>query len=366
MNLPRFTATAVGSFPHTDPDAALDIIFRALPAAPLWPQLPRAALTEQMEIQYAEGIPGAVLDEARQRLTFDTAGDPSEALAAFYEVYLAAAEAGPGEADLAPLAIGPSFARGLHRFAARLAADGVRRPLVKVQTTGPLSFALTVVDQDKRAIYYDETFRDVIVKALALKCRWQIRTFAPWAERVLCFIDEPILAAFGSSTYISVTRGDVTSLIGEMVDAIHAEGGLAGVHCCGNTDWSLLVEAGADVINFDAFGYGESIALYPEALRTFLDRGGLLAWGIVPTSERVREQTATSLADRFDKLVRTIAGLAGLDRARLAETALLTPSCGTGSLSLEDAGRVFDLLAELPAVLTDRYGAGDIRIQERA
>ena len=144
MNLPRFTATAVGSFPHTDPDAALDIIFRALPASPLWPQLPRAALTEQMEIQYAEGIPGAVLDEARQRMTFDTAGDSSEALAAFYEVYLAAAEAGL-ERLFAP---SPSARPSPEGFTARCTVhcDGVRRPLVKVQMRTAV-LALTVVDR---------------------------------------------------------------------------------------------------------------------------------------------------------------------------------------------------------------------------
>ncbi len=56
MNIP-FLATAIGSFPHDDAEKALDLIFTAIPDAPVWPQLPRIGLREQMEIQYCEGIP---------------------------------------------------------------------------------------------------------------------------------------------------------------------------------------------------------------------------------------------------------------------------------------------------------------------
>ncbi len=86
-----------------------------------------------------------------------------------------------------------------------------------------------------------------------MKCRWQIQKFKPYADKIICFIDEPILSAFGSSTYVSVKREDVVALIGEVVEAVHAEGAMAGVHCCGNTDWSILIDAGVDIINFDAF-----------------------------------------------------------------------------------------------------------------
>jgi len=130
---------------------------------------------------------------------------------------------------------------------AALEQSGGTRPYVKVQTTGPISFGLTIVDENKRAIYYNDEFNDVIVKALAMKCRWQIRKFRKFAQAVICFIDEPILSAFGSSTYVSVTRDDVVAKLGEVVEAVHAEGALAGVHCCGNTEWSILIDAGVDI-----------------------------------------------------------------------------------------------------------------------
>jgi len=352
---PRFLATAIGSLPHESPEAAVDIVLSSLPEAPIWPQLPRRALGEQMEIQYSQGMPRAVVDQLKSKLTFDTTGDYSEDLAAFYETYIQAMDPETGDGDCAAMAIDAEHAAGMHELLARLTAGNLKFPLLKVQTTGPVSFALTTTDQDKRAIYYNDEFLDMIVKALAMKCRWQIRTFAPYAERVICFVDEPILSAFGSSTYVSVTRDDVVARIGEVVEAVHAEGALAGVHCCGNTEWSILIDAGADIVNFDAFCYGETVLMYAEAIGPFLARGGCLAFGLVPTSAAVREQTAAGLAGLYEDLAGALAAK-GLDKGRLAEQTIVTPACGTGSLETGDAERVFSLNLEVSRLLRAKYG----------
>jgi hypothetical protein len=352
---PACLATAVGSMPHQDPEKALDVIFETIPDAPIWPQLSQLRLREQMEIQYSEGLPRIVIDEEKSRMYFDTSGDTSEDLAGFYEVYLAAEESG----DCSAAAISEGFSAGLPALERRLEALGRKLPFVKCQTTGPLSFALTIVDENKRAIYYNEEFVDVVVKALAMKCRWQVQRLKPYAEQVICFVDEPILSAFGSSTYVSVQRDDVVARLGEVIEAIHADGGLAGVHCCGNTEWSILVDAGADIINFDAYEYGETLALYPTQIRThLLDRNNALAWGIVPTSVAVREEQVESLVSRFETLADGLADKAGVDRKAILEQAIITPSCGTGSMEVADAERVFELLRETSQALKEKHGLG--------
>ncbi len=346
-----YLATAIGSFPFESADEALQVIFSAIPDAPVWPQLPLRSPLEGMEIQYSEGMPRAVVDEEKARLHFDTTGDYSEDFAGFYEIYMAAMDPDNGTGDCSAMAVSDRFSRGIYALEDRLKKGGDRLPYVKVQVTGPCSFALTAVDQDKRAIYYNEEFRDVIVKALAMKCRWQVKKFAPYCTQVICFIDEPILSAFGSSTYISVKREDIIAMIAETVEAVHADGALAGVHCCGNTDWSILIDAGVDIVNFDAFGYGETIALYPESVKSFLSRGGALAWGIVPTSPEIRTQTAESLAARFNELVAHLSEKCGAPKEMILAQSLLTPSCGTGSMDREDAKTVFARLKETSDLL---------------
>jgi hypothetical protein len=348
-------ATAIGSFPHTEPGRALDIVFDSLSDAPVWPQLPKLSLNEQMEIQFSEGMPRSIIDRDKGRLYFDTSGDYSEEFAAFYESYMAAFDADNVKRDCLSMAISADFSKGLHGFEERLKAQGGRYPFIKVQTTGPCSFALTVVDENKRAVFYNDEFRDVIVKALAMKCCWQIQKFRPYADRVICFIDEPILSAFGSSTYISVKREEVVALIAEVTEAIHAENAVAGVHCCGNTDWTMLIDAGVDLINLDAFSYGETIALYPEALRTFIAQGGLIAWGIVPTSPAIREQTVDSLMERFTRVVDNLSTKAGIEKRQILDQSLITPSCGTGSLAVSDAEMVFSMLKDLSHHVRDQF-----------
>lgn len=353
MNVkPKCVATAIGSLPHPDPAKAVDVVLSAIPDAPIWPQLPRLGLHEQMEIQYSEGMPRVVVDEEKGRMFFDTSGDYSEELAAFYEAYMAGEETG----DVSPLAITPEFSKGIPALEARLKQNG-HRPFVKCQTTGPISFALTIVDENKRAIFYNEEFVDAVVKALAMKCRWQIQKFKPYADNVICFIDEPILSAFGSSTYVSVQRDDVVAKLNEVIEAIHAEGALAGIHCCGNTEWSILVDAGVDVLNFDAHEFGETVALYPEHMRTqLLERGNALAWGVVPTNKRIREESVESLVAHLEKVMDNLAEKADIPKQVILEQALITPSCGTGSMDVEDAERVFQLLGETSQAMRQKYG----------
>ena len=352
----KCTATAIGSLPYAEAAKAVDTVLASIPDAPIWPQLPRLGLNEQMEVQYSEGIPCVVVDQDKKRMYFQTDGDHSEALATFYEQYMAAMDPDSGNGDCSALAISPAYSQGFHAMESRLKSlnGASKRPFVKVQTTGPCSFALTIVDENKRAIYYNDEFRDVVVKAMAMKCRWQIQKFRPYAERVICFIDEPILSAFGSSTYVSVKREDVVTRVNEVVEAVHADGALAGVHCCGNTEWSILIDAGVDIVNFDAFGFGETIAMYASSVKAHLNNGGLLAWGVVPTSTAIREQTVETLAAKLEHGMQHLASK-GIDLQQIAAQALLTPSCGTGSLDPADAMKVFELLSALSKTMKAKY-----------
>jgi hypothetical protein len=350
---PKCLATAIGSMPQLDPEEALDLVFRTIPDAPIWPQLSRRDLREQMEIQYSEGMPRIVLDSEKERIYFNTSGDYYDDLASFYAAYMAAEENG----DYSAGAISSDYAIGLGALEKRLQMGGAKLPIVKCHTTGPISFALTIVDEAKRAIYYNDEFLDVVVKALAMKCRWQIQRFMPYAENVVCFIDEPILSAFGSSTYVSVQRNDVVERLREVVEAIHAEKGLAGIHCCGNTEWSILVDAGADIISFDAYQYGEAVALYPDHLKKHLvERDHALAWGIVPTCAAGCEETAATLAERFEGLTTHLSQRTGIDLQIIRERAFITPSCGTGSMDEPSAEKVFELLSGTSETLRKKCG----------
>ncbi len=355
MFKPKFLATAIGSMPFTDPEHAIDVSLNNLPDAPIWPQLPKLGMNEQMEIQYSEGLPCIKIDRVKNRMYFDTSGDYSEKFAEFYEAYMNAMDQESGNGDCSVMSISSDFSKGIYALENRLKTKNLKLPFIKVQTTGPCSFSLTIVDENKRAMYYNEEFRDIIIKALAMKCRWQIQKFKPYADKIICFIDEPILSGFGSSTYVSVKREDTVNILNEMIQAVHSDNAMAGIHCCGNTEWSILIDAGVDIINFDAFGFGETIAMYAEQVKSFLEKGGILAWGIVPTSTAIREHDVNSLEIHFEKMMDNLASK-GIDKKLITEQAIITPSCGTGSMESNDAEKVFELTFQLSKKKKKKYG----------
>ncbi len=340
---PQCLATAIGSLPHEDPVIACEVVLKAIPEIPIWPQLPKTNFKEGMEIQYSEGLPCVALDEEKQRMYFDTSGDITSELEKFYENYMAE--------NLDYFQISSEFSRGVYEMEQKLKEKDLSSlQYFKSQVTGPLTTGLGRVDENKKSIYYNELFRDVIIKGMEMKARWLLRKFSFLGCDQLCFIDEPILSAFGSSTYVSVQRSDVVKHLEDVIEAVHKEGALAGIHCCGNTEWTILIDSGVDIISFDAYEFGETISYYPEQVKTFLEKGGALAWGIVPTSEKINEETPETLVEKLRAAIKNLA-IKGVDEDLIWEKCLLTPSCGTGSLSVEISEKIFDSLADVRRLL---------------
>ena len=340
----HFATTLIGSFPHLDSAALCQ---RLLPGIdiPAWPQLPRRTYHENMYVQFSDGLPGLTLDDEHEKISFDTRGDLSPALEDFYARYLAD--------DVDSFALKPAQAAGF--YAMLRALENSSGEWVKGQVTGPISFGLTVTDQDLRSSLYDELLADAIVKNAAMSARWQIRELLGVRSNVVIFVDEPYLASFGSA-FVSLSREQVIAMLDEVFDAIHQEGALAGVHCCANTDWSVLLATQVDILNLDAYGYIENLALYPVELRAFLDRGGSIAWGIVPNNEDILKETPDQLVARMHLGLNMIADKArarGVDirSDELATRSLITPSCGLGSASIEIADRVVGLLVQTGEIL---------------
>ena len=145
-------------------------------------------------------------------------------------------------------------------------------------------------------------------------------------------------------------------MFAEVFDAIHAEGAFAGVHCCGNTDWSVLLSAGLDILNLDAYEYLDTLALYPSDLRSFLDSGGVVALGLIPTGEALLRETSSFSAAHLQNGLQTLCTKAGargvnLTPADFADRSLLAPSCGLGSVTPEHALRVLDTLVTTAEIL---------------
>jgi hypothetical protein len=353
---PCCLATTLGSLPHVDVERGTALIFAHTPEIPAWVQFPKRAFHERMLVQFTEGLPGLV--EQDGRLHVDTqAPDLAEQLTDFYGRYLAVTEEGSQEA-LERFGLSPRYAAGFEPFVARLSHTETDPVALKGQVTGPFTLGTNLLDQERRCVYYDETLRDVIVKSVAMKAVWQIQRLSAFSKPILIFLDEPALLGYGSQSFITVGREDILDDLNEVAAAIHAWGGLAGVHCEANTDWSLLMESDLDILDFDAYDHMAVIALYPAELAAFFARGGSLGWGIVPTldPQAAGTETLSSLLARLESGVDLLASK-GFDPQLLWRRMLVTPSCGAGGVLTEPlAERVLALLQALSATLRERHG----------
>jgi hypothetical protein len=304
--------------------------------------------------QYNEGMPGLRLRE--DTVFFDTSQPGFEAeLFEFYEEYLKALDLEQMPLDH-KLGISPAYSRGFHALYKKLVGADYKPLAVKGQIVGPLTLATTLTDQDKRSAYYDSRLREVVIKTLAIKAKWQIHQLRGIGVPIIIFIDEPCLSAYGSSAFLGISAEDVKNDLQEIIEQIHVEGALAGIHCCENTDWSLLIKADPDILNFDAYGFFDRLILYAHDLRDFIMRDKILAWGLIPTGspEDIKRETAGLLIERWKGYVTALERF-NIERKHIISQSLITPSCGTGALTPELSERVMHLLKEVSDNLQRDY-----------
>ncbi|MCX7914125.1 MAG: hypothetical protein N2511_06025, partial [Thermodesulfovibrionales bacterium] len=330
-----YSTTGIGSLPHTLTSEACDLIFKSVDI-PFWPQLPRLSFKESMIIQFSEGMPFLRINEEEKSVTIIR--DSSDELERFYEAYN----------ENTKIAISEDYAKGLHRFLKIIRSR--RLNFLKGHITGPITYTLSLKDGSGRYIYFDEELREVAHMLLKAKVRWQLEVFKPCCENVIIFIDEPILSAIGSSSYIGVDSNEILRLLMELVATIKQNGGIAGIHCCGRFDFPLVIKSGVDIISFDAYDYSDLLLIYHAEIKEFLERGNYLAWGIVPTTEIIQHLEEKNIISLLSNAMKIL--YKEVSPQLVNSQILLTPSCGTASRTVGESIRVFQLLMRLKEAFT--------------
>ncbi len=329
----------IGSMPNTDPQAACAQVTRYLKDIPAWPQLPKRSFLENMYAQFSQGFPGGVVTE--NSILIDRSQDLNKPLEQLYAAYL--------DNDIDKYAISREYAAGLHAF---LALTDLSPQAVKGQLTGPITWGLSVSDDSRRPILYDDVLGDAVPRFLKLKAAWQERQLGQVAHRTIIFLDEPYMASYGSSAASTLSAQTVIDALNEVFSGLS---GLKGVHCCANTDWSVLLRTNADIISFDTYGYAASLALFPNEVGAFLQRPGAVAWGIVPTdAAALAGESVASLKDRLEEAIAPFTRH-GIPFRELINRAMLTPACGLAGLTEGEASRALELLAGLSREMRRRY-----------
>ena len=208
---------------------------------------------------------------------------------------------------------------GLRAF---LGAVAGRRAPIKLQLTGPVTLGIALLNLGVPA------GRAFAVAGAAVRARARTlvaaaQETAPMAPLVV-FLDEPGLTAAMQHGF-PLEPNRTIDLVSSALATIEPHA-VTGLHCCGLADWRVVLQAGPQILSLPL----ETGAVeHAGALGAFLERGGRVAWGAVPTAGPIGstpERQWQHLSAEWCALTQ-----AGCDPVMLREQALITPACGLGA-----------------------------------
>jgi len=282
-----------------------------------------------MIVQFIHDVPGIIINEETRNVNFNLSTIPPESLEKYYNKLLKEnLEDGhfPGLFELAK-----------HEEELRSARA------VKGHLTGPVTMGLQILGPQKTPILYEQTEMELVLKSLKMKARWQQNFLKQFNSITMIFFDEPGMTLLGSPC-VPLQKERAISLIEEVLKSVN---GVTGIHCCGNTDWSVLLETSVDVLSFDSYNWAHTLALYASNIEGFLTRGGKLAWGIVPTlDENIDKENIDSLMTRFQKGLSQLVDK-GINLDTILESSFITPACGLGMTTPINAEKALRMISEI-------------------
>jgi hypothetical protein len=332
--------TAMAVMPHTDVERALEAALSL--DIPFWPQLPNTSYYEDMYVQASEHFPGICLDIQNRKLSFSTEkfiAELEESLAHFEE---------PDYFD-----VSPEYSAVYRRF---LELDLADRPAIRGQLEGPISFGFNVLDENERPILFNDTVRPFMLEFMAKRINVQLQKLKARNANAFMFVDEPgmqflfsALAGYGDIK----AKADLDQFFA-MVD------GPRGIHLCGNPDWDFLLGLDLDVLSLDVYTNAQIFSGYAASIRKFLDRGGVIVWGIVPTGvEAFEKEELQGLISQLENVWRVLRDK-GIDFDRLLSCSLLSPAtcCLVNPDREKTVEKAFERIREISRRMRDHYGIG--------
>ena len=329
--------TAMAVMPHQNVDRAIELALTL--DIPFWPQLPRLNYYEDMYVQASEHFPGIMLalDQKTLRFSIDRfILELEDTLTHFEE---------PEYFD-----ISPTYSAVYHRF---LNMDHSNRPAIRGQLEGPISFGFNVMDQDDRPILFNDSVRPFMFEFMARRVNVQLNRLKLLNANAFMFIDEPGLQFLFSALSGYNDRAAKTDVEAFLATIDRPR----GIHLCGNPDWDFLLSMDMDILSLDIYTNGEVFSSYSESIKRFLNRGGVLVWGIVPTNvEPFSKESLDSLVVQLETRW-TVLQKKGIDRDFLLSRSLLSPAtcCLVNPDGEKTVEKAFEMITSLSTMLREKY-----------
>ena len=322
---PRGLVTGIGSLPHRSTRAAARLALTAgdIPAIPT---LPKRSPAEGMISQALAGMRGVTIGQ-------------------YGSIFVDAAAIDQFD-DTAP-DLGHEAYRGWRVFLDEARQARLSGP-VKWQFVGPVTLGIALVRAGvPSSLAFGVAVRVVRTHVDALLDH--VADVLPVCQQIV-FIDEPSFADVGTDE-LDVAPDAAIDMVSAALARVEQRA-TVGLHCCAAPDLAALLATGPHVLSIPL---GPMSDHHAGHLIRFIDRGGVVAWGAVPTSGPVpgsADRLWKRLCAAWCQLVER-----GADPRRLRHQALITPECGLGMHTPAGAEQVFAIARQLGARVREQSSA---------
>jgi hypothetical protein len=332
--VPAGAVTGIGSLPLTCLTAAIQSIAELSPEIPFWPQLPRLS-----ECERAIGQGLATLGD---RIEARNEGYGYQVREGRIDSVLEILHRSSGELTAANAAGFGAFeeASSSGLFTSAIAVKG--------QIEGPITLSAYLFHQGRPFLSDPALFAAIAFHVSQIIC-WQIDRLKSARLPVLLFVDEPALCLEAPANAVSEEQR-LNALAVTLNDA-RSRGAFAGLHCCAARPFGRMCRAEPDIVSFDAHEGLELFFADPDA-RDFVNHGGMVAYGMIPTLSRMNTLDSASIFIRWLKAV----SLAG-DPQKLAQRAMITATCGLGLLDPSCVAESFSVAHGVSKLIRTLAGA---------
>jgi hypothetical protein len=327
--------TGIGSLPLTSATSAIRSIAELSPEVPFWPQLPQLSERESI-IGQGLGIVESLIEPRNDGYGYQVKEGQLDSM-------LEILHGSSGE-------LTPANAVGFGAFEAALSSGFFSSAIaIKGQFEGPITLAAYLF-HNGRPFLADPTLFAAIAFHVSQIIGWQIDRLQSTGLPVLLFVDEPALC-LEAPVSNAIPEEMRLNALAATLEGVRSRGAYAGLHCCAARPFERMCRVQPDILSFDAHEGLDSFFADWHAL-DFMQQGGTVAYGIVPTRPRVNAVDSASIFVRWLKA----ASLAG-DPQKFAQRAMITATCGLGLLDEPAVAESFSVAHSVSKLI--RSLAGD-------
>lgn len=329
--------TGIGSLPLTSGAEAVGAVAEFSPEVPFWPQLPQRSERESI-VGQGLGIVENLIERRNEGYGYQVKEGQLDSV-------LETLHKSTGELKSANAA-------GFSAFKEALSIGAFNSAIaIKGQIEGPITLAAYLFHKE-RPFLADRSLFAAIAFHISQIIIWQIDQLKSAGVPLLLFVDEPALC-LDAPLANAVSVEQRLNALAATLDSARIRGAYAGLHCCAARPFERMCRVEPDIISFDAHEGLELFFTDWHAL-DFMQRGGTVAYGVVPTRRGVNAADSASIFIRWLKA----ASMAG-DPQKFAQRAMITATCGLGLLDRSAIAESFQVAHSVSKLIRSLAGSAE-------